>query len=142
MPHLKKAPTEDIKNLYQQGYSYAEIADMYGMSRQAVWERMKRANVPARAKKTLPFVMYDGIKFTVHSTTGYYRNTDRGSRGCAISLHRHKYITEIGEIPDDWDVHHIDLDRTNNDISNLIAMPKSEHTRLHQRLKRNEANNV
>ena len=142
MPHLKKAATEDIKELYLNGYSYNDIAIIYDMSRQAVWERMKRLGVPARQKKLLPFVMYDGIKFTVSSTTGYFRNTDRTSRGLAISLHRYKYELENGVIPPGWDVHHIDLDKTNNKLSNLTAMSKSDHTKLHQELKKNDNKNV
>lgn len=35
------------------------------------------------------------------------------------------------ELTDDEDVHHIDHDVTNNDISNLVVMSKEEHNALH-----------
>lgn len=35
------------------------------------------------------------------------------------------------KIEKDWDVHHIDADRSNNDIENLIALPKEFHNVLH-----------
>jgi dUTP pyrophosphatase len=34
----------------------------------------------------------------------------------------------------EYAVHHIDFDRTNNDVSNLAVMTKAEHKRLHNRL--------
>lgn len=36
------------------------------------------------------------------------------------------------KIPTDWDVHHIDYDHNNNDPSNLVALPKKLHRRLHR----------
>ena len=42
-------------------------------------------------------------------------------------MHRYKYEREVGHIPDGWDIHHIDHDKTNNDIDNLVAIPKAIH---------------
>ena len=47
---------------------------------------------------------------------------------------QHRIIMErrLGrELRDDEVIHHIDHDKTNNDISNLVVMTRSEHTRLH-----------
>ena len=54
--------------------------------------------------------------------------------------YRKFYIQQRGEIPFDWDVHHIDFDHKNNNINNLIAVPKIVHTIIHQTgfLKRKE----
>lgn len=131
----RAAETKQMIKLYAEGYSYEELGKMYGFSRQAVWERLTTAGCESRGKKTLPFIMYDGIKWTVAKSHGYYRNTDRTTRG-ELLLHRYKYIKEMGDIPDDWDVHHIDNDKLNNDIKNLTAMPKAEHTKLHQEEKK------
>jgi hypothetical protein len=43
------------------------------------------------------------------------------------ALHREVWRAAHGEIPPDYVVHHIDGDPFNNDISNLQAMPRSEH---------------
>jgi len=131
-----KSETEEMAILYGGGYSYQSIGDAFGITRQAAWERLKRFGVKSRVKKALPFVMYNGIKWTIAKSIGYYRNTDRTSRGECLLLHRYKYEAENGSIPGDWDVHHIDLCKTNNDINNLKAMPKADHTRLHQELKK------
>lgn len=98
------------------------------MTRQAVWERLKTNGIELRTKKVLPYVIYDDIKFTP-SGNGYYRATHRYEH---TSLHRYKYQKEVKPIPDDWDVHHIDGNKLNNKIENLQALPKSEHTKLHQ----------
>lgn len=125
MPHRKKAPTIEIIQLYNDGFSCEDIAEMYEMSRQAVWERLKRNNVVMRKKKVLPFIIYGGIKFTP-SENGYYRATRRDKH---VSLHRYKYEKEIGKIPDGFDIHHIDNNKLNNDIKNLECLPKHEHTK-------------
>ena len=127
MPHIKKAPTNELKLLYKQGYSCAKISDIFSMSRQAVWERLITNGVSLRTKKILPFIMYNGIKFTP-SEYGYYRATQRTRH---ISLHRYKYIKEIGKISKGFDIHHIDGNRQNNAIENLEHISKSEHTRLY-----------
>ena len=45
--------------------------------------------------------------------------------------HRVIYEQFFGPIPAGWVVHHKDEDKSNNDPSNLEAMPRKEHQRLH-----------
>ena len=127
MPHKKKSTNLDLEKLYNDGYSCEQIGQIYSMSRQAVWERLKRIGVSLRKKKVLPYIIYDNIKFTP-SGNGYYRATSREKH---ISLHRYKYKKEIGDIPDGWDIHHKDGNRLNNNIKNLMCISKSDHTKLH-----------
>lgn len=127
MPHEKKSPTEEIIKLYDDGYSCEDIGEMFSMSRQAIWERLKRNGVELRAKKIYPFIIYDGIKFTP-SGNGYYRATSRSGH---ISLHRYKYEKEVGKIPIDYDIHHKDGNKQNNELNNLECISKSDHTRLY-----------
>lgn len=50
----------------------------------------------------------------------------------------HRLVVEehIGrKLKRDEDVHHIDFNKLNNDISNLLLLKKDEHTRLHHKLK-------
>lgn len=47
--------------------------------------------------------------------------------------YREKYKRYYGiDFDKDFDVHHIDLDRENNDIDNLILLPKILHERYHK----------
>lgn len=119
---------DDIKNLYEKGYSCSDIGKMLGASRQAIWEKMKNFGLKARPKKLLPFVIYDDKKWTVSKTTGYYRQTN--SRKTHVSLHRYVYEKESGKkIPAGYDIHHIDGNKTNNRFQNLECLPKDEHTK-------------
>lgn len=36
------------------------------------------------------------------------------------------------KIPDGYDIHHIDFDRNNNDITNLVMLPKKLHQEYHK----------
>ena len=74
----------------------------------------------------MKFVIYNGLKFTRDDRTGYYLNTTNRKR-----LHRFVYETEIGEIPEGYQIHHIDHDKSNNTIENLIAVLRSEHASYH-----------
>ena len=58
--------------------------------------------------------------------------------------YRKLYENKIGKIPNDWEIHHIDFNHNNNDIDNLIAIPKIVHVVIHQTgyLNRSEINNL
>jgi len=45
--------------------------------------------------------------------------------------HRDIYEKHNGEICDGLIIHHIDMDRKNNDINNLIAVTRKEHRQIH-----------
>ncbi|RJP34735.1 MAG: HNH endonuclease [Candidatus Omnitrophota bacterium] len=50
-------------------------------------------------------------------------------------MHRDVYEYYYGEIPDGYDVHHKDGDRSNNDIGNLEIYTKSEHGKVTWKMK-------
>lgn len=53
-----------------------------------------------------------------------------GRRG--ITLHMYTYLEEGGPIGEDEVIHHIDLDKSNNDISNLQCMKRGDHATYHR----------
>ena len=54
-------------------------------------------------------------------------------------MHRYVYELEYGEIKEGETIHHIDRNKENNQISNLVKMTISEHCKLHGKLnKENE----
>ena len=46
--------------------------------------------------------------------------------------YRKLYSNKVCEIPKNWDIHHIDFNHDNNNLNNLIAVPKKVHTVIHQ----------
>ena len=48
-----------------------------------------------------------------------------------VSFHKFIYESVNGPVPEGYTIHHIDFDKNNNDISNLIALPKKQHKKFH-----------
>ena len=63
---------------------------------------------------------------------GYYviSSSKEGNRG--KQLHRLIYEDYHGKIPKGMQIHHIDGDTKNNDISNLMAVSIAEHNKIHK----------
>ena len=76
-------------------------------------------------------VVVDDIVFTQDPKTKYYAAFVDGKH---MRLHQYIWIRENGPIPDGYDVHHIDFDKTNNSIDNLVLLTKSEHHSLHGKI--------
>lgn len=72
------------------------------------------------------YALFDGLKFKKDSKTGYYLNSSIRKR-----LHRYVWSYYKGEIKKGHQVHHIDNNKDNNDISNLIVMTGKEHLTMH-----------
>ena len=50
----------------------------------------------------------------------------------AYCKYKKDYIRNFGIIPTDYEIHHIDGNRKNNDLKNLVAIPFLLHKRYHQ----------
>lgn len=61
---------------------------------------------------------------------------NRGNRfGRFLSMPQWIYSYYYGEVPKGYEIHHIDCDPSNNDISNLRLLTIEEHHKLHKKLK-------
>lgn len=112
--------------LYLQGYTLEEVGKAWGVSRQSVYEIFKIRGFALREKKALPYIIFQKSKYTLDKD-GYYRKTDKPRS----FLHQDVWLFHNKEIPEGFDVHHRDEDKTNNDISNLECLSKSEHGLIH-----------
>ena len=108
--------------LYQQGFSLADVGKAFGVSRQTIFMQFSRAGKTLRTIKPLPFITYGGKRYTLR-TNGYYACTG----GKRQFLHRAVWEKINGPISDGYDIHHIDGDKANNHIDNLELISKSEH---------------
>mgnify|MGYP002774856385 CR=1 FL=1 len=68
-----------------------------------------------------PFCDCDGFVFEHRLVAEKYLLTDENS----ITIGNTRYLSP------EYVVHHIDRNKLNNDVSNLVVMTKSEHARLH-----------
>lgn len=76
------------------------------------------------------FETYKDVRFVRDNKTGYYLSNTRRN-GKRVRLHRFVYETEKGIIPKGYHVHHVDHDKNNNTIENLMLMTEHEHFSLH-----------
>mgnify|MGYP002622439099 CR=1 FL=1 len=70
-------------------------------------------------------IRFDGRWYTPDGN-GYYYNSHTRKR-----LHQAIWIAHNGPIPKGYEIHHIDHNKENNDISNLACITKEEHHRIH-----------
>lgn len=70
-------------------------------------------------------IYYEG-HYYCSKGNGYYYNSHLRKH-----LHQMVWITERGPIPNGYEIHHVDFNRENNDISNLVCIPKEEHHKIH-----------
>lgn len=123
----KDEQAAEMYALYQAGKSLSQVAKVYGVSRQSVFELLKNRGFAFRPKKEpKPFILFNGAKYTLRNT-GYFGKTT----GARTLLHRDMWEFHNGAIPDGWDIHHRDENKMHNEITNFECLPKAEHTRLY-----------
>lgn len=74
------------------------------------------------------YQIFNGISFREEYPGGYYIHNfnDYNER-----MHRYVWKFFNGEIPEGYEVHHKDFNRSNDDISNLQLLTSEEHRQLH-----------
>ena len=122
------APRKDAKanamyDLYQQGFSLAQVGKAFGISRQSIYKMFKLRGFQLRRRvEPLPYVLFEGRKYTLRNT-GYY--------GCTTDerelLHRAIWKSHFGSVPEGYDVHHLNRDKSDNRIENLELIRHSQH---------------
>ena len=122
----KNENRDAMYKMYLEGYSLAQVAEYFGRTRQSVFGLFKNHGLKTRLKKELPCIEYNGFKYTMRNT-GYYGKTF----GDRTLLHRDMWQREKGEIPDGYDIHHKDGNKTNNQVDNFECLLKADHTKKH-----------
>lgn len=73
-------------------------------------------------------ILFEG-RWYLRDVRGYYYNSHTRKR-----LHQAVWISHNGPIPKGCEIHHKDLNKENNDISNLECLTRKEHHDLHNAL--------
>jgi len=95
---------------------------------------MKLLSAPPLTVKILDAEHQEFLGLVYRKYKGRYRRNGK-------KLHREVWKAFNGEIPAGYDIHHIDLNLDNNDISNLQCLPKSVHRELHAKLRTGQPHN-
>ena len=140
---------EKLKELYlDSGLSSIEIGRMFGVGKHVVLSRLREFGIKRRNNSEARIGKFDGenspsFRGAIYQTPSGYSVkklllSERGNHR-ADAFHRayvHTYNMEkhIGrKLRDEEVVHHIDRNRKNNELSNLIVFPsQGEHIRFHK----------
>lgn len=146
--------TEELYDLYvTQGLSQRQIGKLFGVCQQTVLKHMKKAGIPARPQGAVT-----GRTGTAHNGWKGGRNlvAKRALRGAVeksgywyVWAPDHpnasgQYVAEhikvaleaagMEELPKGQCVHHVDLDKQNNDPANLAIATRAQHAQWHAQL--------
>lgn len=109
---------------YLSGLSLEQVAQKMSVTRQCVYKAFKKRGFQLRGPNFQPTQYYDGQKFSLRCH-GYYELTT----GDRTLMHRYVWQKEKGDIPEGWDIHHINERKDDNKVENLECLQKAEHTR-------------
>ena len=76
----------------------------------------------------MEYQIFDGLRFYRSNENDYFRHPLGKT---TILLHRYVWEKHNCKIPDGYEIHHIDGNRANNDISNLQLISVHDHRLLH-----------
>ena len=114
----------EMYRLYCGGLSLSGVANVYGLTRQSVYDSLTRRGYKLRTMDKQPTVSFGGNLYTERSD-GYWRKTTGDRR----QLHSDVWEVQFGAIPDGYELHHRDSNKSNNAIDNLECLTAAEHTR-------------
>jgi len=92
----------------------------------ALTTELLRCEVEVQYFENGDLAIFNGHKYRRDKHTGYYLNSARRER-----LHRAVWEYHKGKIPEGFHIHHIDEDKSNNEIMNLALLPGRVHAYLH-----------
>lgn len=130
--HPKRRNNYVVAGMYQmyltgndgQGCSLSEIAKVYKVTRQAVYDVFRSRGFELRSKRLKGLTVIDGISFTLMRDGGYLRGTVPG-RGRMLA-HYYVWQRDRGVIPEGYVIHLKDGNPANVVIENLELIKKKD----------------
>lgn len=78
----------------------------------------------------------------VRNKRGYYRIISQSEGNFNKFLHRCVVEEYYGKIPQGHNIHHINGDKSDNRLENLVVLPVEQHNQLHKMLEKNGVNKI
>lgn len=131
---------ELLAKKYNELRSMKKVADYYGVSKKLILNYMNRFNIPRfQRPPAKPKIKKEDTYHKGYITTwnGYIKvkaPIDHPYKDKKGYIMQHRLIMEqsIGRYLEPYEeVHHIDYNKQNNNLSNLMLVTKTEHRRIH-----------
>lgn len=122
--------------VYQGGSSLEQVGVLFGVSRQSVYDRLRRRGMHLRRRAApRPFVDFDGKRYAL-MISGHYKNYYRETTGSREMLHRAVWRKANGgrEVPRRHVIHIADNNRKSTDPDNMECLPKGEDVSAARRM--------
>lgn len=118
-----------IREEYKTGKSMSAVAEKFGCTKWVVENALKEAGMEIRGLDH--YIRYG--EANNKWKRGYYLSDD-GYKIVSGKKRMHRIILEDvtgKEIGDEYDVHHLDENKTNNNLDNIVILACGDHTRFH-----------
>lgn len=99
------------------------------------------SNVLENSEEDFPTIKQVDDNHIIFDNIKYYKNR-KGYFVATLYLHVAQWIHHNGAVPEGYEIHHIDENPSNNDISNLQLLTHSEHQQLHLKTKKENLERV
>lgn len=126
--HPRRKNNDLVANMYahyQTGKSLEQIAEIYGRTRQAVYDVLRTRGYALRSKPLRGLVTILGVKFTLMKG-GYLRGTTPLGR---ITAQKYVWERKRGPVPEGAVLHFLDGDKTNVELENLAIVAVADMAR-------------